>query len=106
MIIKGVIHVIDVFKLLDLTTIDTYNNKFFDTINLLCTSFFYYVSILITIERTFATIRAKTYEKEISPWFGIFLTIIMVKFYYLFSIFFLEFYNSNFNSLGFKYLKG
>lgn len=78
MIIKATIHMIDFLRLLELTKIDTYNLKFFDTINLICSSIFYYVSVLITMERTFATIRAKTYEKKTSPWFGITTTLIIV----------------------------
>lgn len=55
------------------------DSKLIETINLLCTAYYYCAFILLTMERALATFRVKTYEKETKPWFGVYSTIIIVS---------------------------
>lgn len=49
-----------------------------DILNLLSTSTFNSICFIITIERSYATIRAKIYETLKNPCFGILTTILIV----------------------------
>lgn len=86
MIIKSCFHLIELFILFNILNSNLIKNSIYYTINLLCTSYFYSVGIIITIERSLATIQVKTYEKEKKPLFGIFLTIIIVYYFCIFTL--------------------